>query len=202
MKANQLLTAILFSTAVSFAQTGDNQSVAIPQTTVPQKQFTVLLDGTSVLLSGAGVKASTGLANNLTLGVLAQKYKMKSDENDLASAYSYTHEITNIGIIADYFFSKTATESGPYASAAIVFSKLKTKVDGSLFGAKTAEDSATGFQAKVGYQIVSNLTPSSDVVAQLGLGYGSAGAVSWKLGGSETKLKSAVLLDLSLGVKF
>lgn len=206
MKANLLFAALVLTTVTATAQTSTTQMPSA----LPKKKFAVMLDGASVAMRGVGVKATMALSEKLSVGLLAQKMKIKSSSSSAPYPdYSYNHNITNIGVIADYYLTNTNSESGLYGSAALIMSNLKTEVQDVDFGPSTSEDSGVGLQIKMGYQIVSKTVIfPSDIILQLGLGYGSAGSVAWQYSGSslgsesETKLQSGLLLDLSAGVTF
>lgn len=214
MKASTFLATVLLSTSL-YAQ--DNSSMtSIDMQKKSTKKLTVLADGASFLLKGAGVKATYGLTNNIALGALAQLYKFQPESSVTTNSnFKPKNEVTALGVIADYHVS-AIDQAGIYISMAYMNVKAKTTLDASYYGGSTSEDQTSGLQTKVGYQFIGQLASNLNMTFQLGLGYGIGGAIETTGSGSQvstmsgtqksakstTEIQSSLLLDLSAGMSF
>lgn len=173
-----------------------------------RKNFSVILDGASILLKGAGVKATYAVSDKLAIGGIFKTYELDSSSNDGSLStelgYEYSHKVNVFGVIVDFYPTAGAYQSGIYLSGAVTSASVKTDVETNFFGQEknSASDSKTGAQATVGYQFGGRLSNSMNILFQLGLGYGNAGAIKWRISGNQTELQNGLLLDLNGGLQF
>lgn len=172
------------------------------------RSLNVSLDGTSLILSGLGAKATYSLTNKLLIGGLIKSYQIKEQESDKAIGYEYSHKVNVIGAVVDFFPGSSNQENGIYFSAAFTSANVLTNVDDSYFGSSESKDSAVGGQVMSGYQFlvpIRGIIPGKDSFALMfhaGLGYGNAGKVKWSITGKNTELQDSLLLDLYAGAQF
>jgi hypothetical protein len=169
--------------------------------------FTIALDGASLVLKGAGIKATYAVAEHVSIGGIAKSFQLDSDSSynsdfDIYGTNEYKHNVNLIGAIVDFFPMGTASERGLYISGGITSATLKTSVKDSFYGNSSARDSKTGGQLTVGYQFVIHLGNSANIMFQTGAGFGNAGAVKWTYSGSKTELRDSLVLDLIGGAQF
>lgn len=195
-----VVTSLLASAA--FAQ--DISSVSkIP---VYEKQnFTLALDGVSIGLKGAGLKATYAVAEHASIGLLGKTFEMGTGSDSGFSYFGFKskHKIDIIGAVAEFFPMGTASERGIYISAAVTSAKVATTVDDTYYNTtQKSSDESTGAQLTVGYQFVIHLGNSANIMFQTGAGYGNAGRVKWTSLGNRTELQDSAQLDLLGGVQF
>lgn len=207
---SQLIVATTIASETNAETTNSSNTSMAQLKTEPRQKFTVMLEGSSLLSKGLGLKATYSLINKLSLGIKASKYKMTSDNNSSFSdikTTEYQHDMTVIGTVLDFFPLGMTDERGLYVSAGATSANLKTSVKDSYFGNNEATDSKIGAEFKVGYQFVIHLgdaaTNSTNIMFQVGGGYGNGGSVKWRyFSGAETKIEDNLLLDLNMGAQF
>jgi hypothetical protein len=170
----------------------------------PTKSFSLMLEGDSVILGGAGIKASYKVSPKISVGALAKVYKIKSDQKwESDNANSYENKMTLVGITGGYFLTGNYDEQGPYVTAGVTSASVETSVNDSYFGKGTSTASKIGSEAKLGYQFVNLINPGLGMVFQVGLGYGNGGQLRWNAAtGQNAVIGDSLLLDLSAGLQF
>lgn len=174
----------------------------------PPHKISVLLDGSSVLLSGAGVKGTYAVTEKIAVGGLLRNMKMTESPESAQLGYTYKHQLNVLGAIVDFFPFSNLDENGFYVSAAATRASVKTETSDSYFGKGSAEDAKTGSQLTLGYKAILRLnealiaTKGFDIVFHAGLGYGNGGRVAWSVLGNYTKIGDGLVLDLYMGAQF
>lgn len=186
----------------------ENEVVTEAKEQKKEQNFFLSLDGTSLLLNGAGVKGTYIVNSYMSVGGAIKSFQLDSDNDETAASLNtqYQHELTLVGALVDLFPFGQARSNGLYLSLAATQVNLTTTVRDSIFGRNKASDSRTGAQASLGYQIVSSLRGISDqaqLTVQLGAGYGNGGGVRWRyFSGATTEVRDSVVLDLMGGIQF
>ena len=213
-----LMAAVLVSNP-AFAQeaTSVNSAYVNP---FEKNKLNIILDGTSVLLKGFGIKAVYRLQPQIAVGGFYQNYKLRPNEADAEnSVNSYVFDplikVNTAGVIGEYYLNGFNSE-GVYFSGALVSVNAESTVDNYNGLTSTSSDSKSGYQIKAGYQFLSQINQNLNIVFQLGVGYGIAGKIksygeyyslstlssSYKTISTGTEIENGTVIDLSAGLRF
>lgn len=200
------LLALGLITLNAFSAVAQDVAESEFQITKEPKPFTVLLDGSALLLSGFGAKALYSTQDTMAFGAIASYSRLKSDdkENNTTLYYrnDYKHTKTQVGAIAEFYILNQSRKGGMYITLGATSAYVKTEVDSELFGANNSESSRIGAIGAVGWHYTERLTDKANVAFQLGFGYGNGGAIQWNYAGTKTEIKDSVLLDIKAGLQF
>lgn len=200
-----MLKALIFcgliSSNVALAASGISETRFEPKHSRP---FSLFLEGDSVILGGAGIKATYKATEKIAAGLVGKVFNLKSDQDhETKTNNSYTHKMTTVGALAEYFPMSSVDERGLYLSAAVTSASVETSTNDSLYGKGGSKDSRVGGEAKIGYQFINTLSDSANIVFQAGLGYGNAGQIRWSaMTGNNTEIGDSILFDLNAGIQF
>lgn len=190
--------SLIFVSQFAFAQNELSSSMKVDQ----KKSYPVslLVLGDSVVLKGAGIKASYKVAEKFSVGLIGKFFQISNDDDLVTS----THDMSLYGLNLDFFPMASTDRRGLYISGAVTNANVKTNVDKSfIHSGGTSTNQKVGGHLMVGYQFVINIKKAANILFQTGAGYGNGGGVEYRyFTGAETKVRDSLLLDLSAGVQF
>jgi hypothetical protein len=196
-----LTVALLLVSQLAVAQ--DGTLTAKTPETKSSYPVSVLLLGDALALNGAGLKATYKVSDKFSAGVIGKTYQLKSDDEYKSWSTSSKTELSMYGLVVDFFPMNSTDRRGLYVSGAVTSVSAKTTVSDTLYGEGSSDDQRVGGQLTVGYQFVINIANTTNILFQVGGGYGNGGAVEHKyFTGANTTIRDSLLLDLSAGAQF
>lgn len=199
-------TSLCAAEKTTTAETQNNAPITEEKAYLLNNPTHVILNGTSFLLKGYGIKLGYGLTSNLlVLGTLDKVELSSSSEKDLEDlGYSYKHTIHKIGAGITLYPFTEINKNGLYITTTYSQSDLKTNVKDTFFKVNSeAKNKKSGLSLTAGYQFTSELANDKlQLLLQFGAGYGESQKVEWQLFGANNDLKPGLILDIQAGVQF
>ena len=188
----------LFNTIAASAQ----EDMTLTESITEDKHFTILVDGTAILLNGFGGKAVYSINDTVAVGGIASYQKLKSTDNEIYK-YDYTHTIGMVGVVAELYIAGVTQKNSAYLTLGANYATVNSEVNDSLFGTSNVADSSRGgLITAFGWQYRERITDTANIIIQVGLGYGNGGAIKWRFSGTETQIENGAHLDIKAGSQF
>lgn len=205
-----IVTSSLLLTANAFSQaSAQTKSVAATQAAqIRNMPFSIMLNGSNFLLSGAGLKGTYRIHPMIAVGLVGGASSIRPTEADLKAfpGYNYHHRLTYFGIVSDIYLTNFSEANKLYATVGFTNANVKTSVDDTYigFGSNSSEAWQRGMIFSLGWQFKHPLAIADNVglITQLGLGYGNGNRINYNLSGTRTSLSDGMILDLKAGLIF